>query len=198
MAEARCDHSRIKLSLRGSEQGSKEYPFLHRPLTCVTYARFYSKLQSKSPFVSSFAKSEILQSPLKLYPPKSICPISKVNSFLFSSYFLFLFSSGKQKQKVIHFFLYKDPNWREREITTHRPKRNKNQSKRMEEIEEASRESGHVVCGSWIRRPRKVNWAIIAKAAKRRGSSASPALLNIFSFDPITTCLSSSPLVNSS
>uniref|UniRef100_A0A1J3J0S0 SEC12-like protein 1 n=1 Tax=Noccaea caerulescens TaxID=107243 RepID=A0A1J3J0S0_NOCCA len=62
------------------------------------------------------------------------------------------------------------------------------------EIEEASRESGHVVCGSWIRRPRKVNWAIIAKAAKRRGSSASPALLNIFSFDPITTSLSSSPL----
>ncbi|CAA7019235.1 unnamed protein product [Microthlaspi erraticum] len=62
------------------------------------------------------------------------------------------------------------------------------------EIEEASRESGHVVCGSWIRRPRKVNWAIIAKAAKRRGSAASPALLNIFSFDPITTSLSSSPL----
>ncbi|KFK34472.1 hypothetical protein AALP_AA5G149700 [Arabis alpina] len=63
------------------------------------------------------------------------------------------------------------------------------------EIEEASRESGHVVCGSWIRRPRKVNWAIIAKAAKRRGSSvSSPALLRIFSFDPVTTCLSSSPL----
>ncbi|ESQ45281.1 hypothetical protein EUTSA_v100104381mg, partial [Eutrema salsugineum] len=61
------------------------------------------------------------------------------------------------------------------------------------EIEEASRESGHVVCGSWIRRPKKVNWAIIAKAAKRRGSS-SPALLNIFSFDPVSTSLSSSPL----
>lgn len=63
------------------------------------------------------------------------------------------------------------------------------------EIEEASRESGHVVCGSWIRHPKKVNWAIIAKAAKRRGS-ASPALLYIYSFDPITTSLSSSPLVN--
>lgn len=63
------------------------------------------------------------------------------------------------------------------------------------EKEEASRgESGHVVCGSWIRRPKKVNWAIIARAAKRRGSS-SPALLHIFSFDPITTSLSSSPLV---
>ncbi|KAL0847828.1 hypothetical protein Bca101_021075 [Brassica carinata] len=63
------------------------------------------------------------------------------------------------------------------------------------EIEEASRggESGHVVCGSWIRRPKKVNWAIIARASKRRGST-SPALLNIFSFDPITTSLSSSPL----
>ena len=65
------------------------------------------------------------------------------------------------------------------------------------ETEEASRgESGHVVCGSWIRRPKKVNWAIIAKAAKRRGSS-SPPLLNIYSFDPITTSLSSSPLVHS-
>lgn len=64
------------------------------------------------------------------------------------------------------------------------------------EIEEASRESGHVVCGSWIRRPKKVNWAIIAKAAKRRGTSvSSPALLHIFSFDPDTTSLSSSPLV---
>ncbi|XP_048620528.1 SEC12-like protein 1 isoform X1 [Brassica napus] len=62
------------------------------------------------------------------------------------------------------------------------------------EIEEARRgESGHVVCGSWIRRPKKVNWAIIARASKRRGSS-SPPLLNIFSFDPITTSLSSSPL----
>uniref|UniRef100_M4EXB2 Dual specificity protein phosphatase 4 n=1 Tax=Brassica campestris TaxID=3711 RepID=M4EXB2_BRACM len=62
------------------------------------------------------------------------------------------------------------------------------------ETEEASRgESGYVVCGSWIRRPKKVNWAIIAKAAKRRGSS-SPPLLNIYSFDPITTSLSSSPL----
>lgn len=64
------------------------------------------------------------------------------------------------------------------------------------EIEEASRESGHVVCGSWIRRPKKVNWVLIAKASKRRGSSvSSPALLNIFSFDPVTASLSSSPLV---
>ncbi|KAG7565383.1 WD40 repeat [Arabidopsis suecica] len=63
------------------------------------------------------------------------------------------------------------------------------------EIEEASRESGHVVCGSWIRRPKKVNWVLIAKASKRRGSSvSSPALLNIFSFDPVTASLSSSPL----
>ena len=73
-------------------------------------------------------------------------------------------------------------------------RRGKIESKRME-IEEARRgESGHVVCGSWIRRPKKVNWAIIARASKRRGSS-SPPLLNIFSFDPITTSLSSSPLV---
>ena len=64
----------------------------------------------------------------------------------------------------------------------------------MEKEEARQGESGHVVCGSWIRRPKKVNWAIIARASKRRGSS-SPALLNIFSFDPITTSLSSSPLV---
>ncbi|OWM70266.1 SEC12-like protein 1 [Punica granatum] len=50
-----------------------------------------------------------------------------------------------------------------------------------------------VAFGSWIRRPENVNLVVLGKL--RRGSS-SPAVVEIFSFDPKTTSLSSSPLVS--
>ncbi|XP_050210144.1 SEC12-like protein 1 [Mercurialis annua] len=49
--------------------------------------------------------------------------------------------------------------------------------------------NGKVTCGSWIKRPENVNWVVLGKSAK----SSSP-VLQIFSFDSITTSLSSSPL----
>ncbi|GMY23090.1 SEC12-like protein 1 [Fagus crenata] len=54
-----------------------------------------------------------------------------------------------------------------------------------------SSSEGPVKCGSWIRRPEKVNLVLLARS--RRGDS-SPSVLQIFSFDPKTASLSSSPL----
>ncbi|XP_019059192.1 PREDICTED: LOW QUALITY PROTEIN: SEC12-like protein 1 [Tarenaya hassleriana] len=58
---------------------------------------------------------------------------------------------------------------------------------------------GHVTCGSWIRRPEKANWVVwaLGRAAKGRGSSTSSSAgaVEIFSFDPTTSSLPSSPLV---
>lgn len=51
---------------------------------------------------------------------------------------------------------------------------------------------GPVSCGSWIRRPENVNLALIGKS---RRPDSSPSTFEIFSFDPKTTSLSSSPLV---
>ncbi|KAK0592285.1 hypothetical protein LWI29_016613 [Acer saccharum] len=51
---------------------------------------------------------------------------------------------------------------------------------------------GIVSCGSWIKRPEKVNLVVLGKS---RRASSSPAVLEIFSFDPNTTTLSTSPLV---
>ncbi|XP_010521738.1 PREDICTED: SEC12-like protein 1 [Tarenaya hassleriana] len=63
------------------------------------------------------------------------------------------------------------------------------------EIEDGSTRTGHVTCGSWIRRPEKANWVVLGRAARRRGSSVlSPGVIEIFSFDPRTSSLSSSPL----
>ncbi|XP_061353422.1 SEC12-like protein 1 [Gastrolobium bilobum] len=50
---------------------------------------------------------------------------------------------------------------------------------------------GPVACGSWIRRPEKLNLVVLGRC--RRGSSC-PSLLQLFSFDPKTTSLSTSPL----
>ncbi|KAK7830203.1 sec12-like protein 1 [Quercus suber] len=65
--------------------------------------------------------------------------------------------------------------------------------------EESGSSQGPVACGSWIRRPEKVNLAVLARSRKKRGdsssdSSSSPSVLQIFSFDPKTASLSSSPL----
>ncbi|KAK4800227.1 hypothetical protein SAY86_025592 [Trapa natans] len=49
-----------------------------------------------------------------------------------------------------------------------------------------------VACGSWIRRPENVNLVVLGKL---RSGGSSPAVIEIFSFDPTTTSLSSSPLV---
>ncbi|KAF7820212.1 SEC12-like protein 1 [Senna tora] len=51
---------------------------------------------------------------------------------------------------------------------------------------------GPVTCGSWIRRPEKLN--LVALGRSGRGNSC-PSLLQIFSFDPNTTSLSTSPLI---
>lgn len=51
---------------------------------------------------------------------------------------------------------------------------------------------GPVTCGSWIRRPENLNLVVLGRS--RRGNSC-PALLEIFSFDPKTISLSTSPLV---
>ncbi|XP_054790079.1 SEC12-like protein 1 [Prosopis cineraria] len=52
-------------------------------------------------------------------------------------------------------------------------------------------QQGPVTCGEWIRRPEKRNLVLLGRS--RRGNSC-PSLLEIFSFDPNTTSLSSSPL----
>ncbi|XP_061996515.1 SEC12-like protein 1 [Rosa rugosa] len=52
-------------------------------------------------------------------------------------------------------------------------------------------QQGTVTCGSWIRRPENMNWVVFGKS---RGKEDSSSVLTIFSFDPKTTCLSSSPL----
>ena len=63
--------------------------------------------------------------------------------------------------------------------------------------EESGSSQGPVACGSWIRRPEKVNLAVLARSRKKRGDSdSSPSVLQIFSFDPKTASLSSSPLVS--
>ncbi|XP_065871983.1 SEC12-like protein 1 [Euphorbia lathyris] len=49
---------------------------------------------------------------------------------------------------------------------------------------------GTVTCGSWIRTPENINFVVLAKSSP----SSSPSVLEIFSFDPITTSLSPSPL----
>ena len=51
---------------------------------------------------------------------------------------------------------------------------------------------GPVSCGAWIRRPEKLNLVVLGRC---RRAKSSPSLLHIFSFDPHTTSLSSSPLV---
>lgn len=51
---------------------------------------------------------------------------------------------------------------------------------------------GPVTCGSWIRRPENLNLVVLGRS--RRGNS-SPSLLQIFSFDPKTVSMSTSPLV---
>ncbi|KAF4368020.1 hypothetical protein CsatB_011324 [Cannabis sativa] len=53
-------------------------------------------------------------------------------------------------------------------------------------------DKGSVSCGSWIRRPENVNLVVLGRSRKR--GDASPSMLEIFSFDPKTTSLSSSPL----
>ncbi|KGN63031.1 SEC12-like protein 1 [Cucumis sativus] len=50
---------------------------------------------------------------------------------------------------------------------------------------------GPLSCGSWIRRPENVNLALIGRS---RPPDSSPSTLEIFSFDPKVTSLSSSPL----
>jgi prolactin regulatory element-binding protein len=63
------------------------------------------------------------------------------------------------------------------------------------EIGSVNSKESSVTFGSWIRRPDKINWVVLAKSRIRsRNSSPSPAKLEIFSFDPETVSLSSSPL----
>ncbi|XP_004496156.1 SEC12-like protein 1 [Cicer arietinum] len=52
---------------------------------------------------------------------------------------------------------------------------------------------GPITCGSWIRRPENVNLVVLGRS--KRGNSC-PSLLQIFSFDPKTISLSSTPLAN--
>ncbi|KAF9674943.1 hypothetical protein SADUNF_Sadunf10G0180200 [Salix dunnii] len=53
---------------------------------------------------------------------------------------------------------------------------------------------GTVTCGSWIRGPENLNLVVLGKSLKKR-DSASPSVLEIFSFDPQTASLSNSPQV---
>ncbi|KAI5344381.1 PREDICTED: SEC12 [Prunus dulcis] len=56
-------------------------------------------------------------------------------------------------------------------------------------------QQGPVTCGSWIRRPESANWAVFGRSSRKdSSSSSSSSVLEIFSFDPKTTSLSSSPL----
>jgi prolactin regulatory element-binding protein len=60
-------------------------------------------------------------------------------------------------------------------------------------MEGGGSKQGPVTCGSWIRRPEKVNLLVLGRS--RLGDS-SPSVLEIFSFDPKTACVSPSPLVS--
>ncbi|KAJ4720677.1 SEC12-like protein 1 [Melia azedarach] len=51
---------------------------------------------------------------------------------------------------------------------------------------------GAVTCGSWIKRPENVNLVVLGKS---RGANSSPSVLEIFSFDPKTNSVYTSPLV---
>ena len=50
-----------------------------------------------------------------------------------------------------------------------------------------------MACGAWIRRPENQNLVVICRSSRR---DSSPAVLELFSFDSVTTSLSSSPLVS--
>ncbi|XWS56354.1 hypothetical protein CRYUN_Cryun09bG0078900 [Craigia yunnanensis] len=53
---------------------------------------------------------------------------------------------------------------------------------------------GSVTCGSWIRRPENVNWVVLGRSMTGpSSSSSSSSAIEIFSFDPKTNSLSSSP-----
>ncbi|XP_039014386.1 SEC12-like protein 1 [Hibiscus syriacus] len=52
-----------------------------------------------------------------------------------------------------------------------------------------------VKCGSWIRRPENVNLVVLGLTMTRPSSYSSVAAIEIFSFDPKSSSLSSSPLV---
>ncbi|KAE8711091.1 SEC12-like protein 1 [Hibiscus syriacus] len=52
---------------------------------------------------------------------------------------------------------------------------------------------GSVTCGSWIRRPENLNLVVLGRTTTCHSSSSSSAI-EIFSFDPKATSLSSSPL----
>ncbi|XP_062175394.1 SEC12-like protein 1 [Alnus glutinosa] len=58
-------------------------------------------------------------------------------------------------------------------------------------MEGGGSKQGPVTCGSWIRRPEKVNLLVLGRS--RLGDS-SPSVLEIFSFDPKTASVSPSPL----
>jgi prolactin regulatory element-binding protein len=60
-------------------------------------------------------------------------------------------------------------------------------------MEGGGSKQGPVTCGSWSRRPEKVNLVVMGRAS---GGESSPSVLEIFSFDPKTASLSSSPLVS--
>ncbi|XP_007010111.2 PREDICTED: SEC12-like protein 1 [Theobroma cacao] len=54
---------------------------------------------------------------------------------------------------------------------------------------------GSVTCGSWIRRPENVIFVVLGRSMTPPGSApSSSSVIEIFSFDPKTTSLSSSPL----
>ncbi|KAM7467854.1 hypothetical protein LguiB_015416 [Lonicera macranthoides] len=53
-------------------------------------------------------------------------------------------------------------------------------------------EQGRVTCASWIRRPENAHLVAMGRS-KRRHDDDHPSSLQIFSFDPLTTSLSSSP-----
>jgi prolactin regulatory element-binding protein len=54
-------------------------------------------------------------------------------------------------------------------------------------MEGGGSKQGPVTCGSWIRRPEKVNLLVLGRS--RLGDS-SPSVLEIFSFDPKTASVS--------
>ncbi|EXB58483.1 SEC12-like protein 1 [Morus notabilis] len=60
------------------------------------------------------------------------------------------------------------------------------------EVGGGASQKGPVTCGAWIRRPENSNMAILGRSA--RGNSTR-SVIEIFSFDPNTISLSSSPLV---
>lgn len=58
----------------------------------------------------------------------------------------------------------------------------------------ASEKGGPVTSGSWIRRPENSNMVVLGRSA-HGDSTTTRSVIQFFSFDPITTSLSSSPLV---